>query len=75
MTKRYTRPGAFPVSLTIRISPDMRAALDRLSARAELPIGEIARQAMERGLPGLVNYWAPSKAAARRGPAKGGKRP
>lgn len=71
MAKRYTRPGDFPLSLTIRISPDMRAALDRLSRRAELPIGEIARQAIERGLPGLVNYWAPSKVAARRKSAKG----
>ena len=61
-------------ALMVRMTPVMVAAIEAVATRAELPVSEVVRQCIERGLPGLRQSLRPSRqskrSTARTGSAK-----
>lgn len=47
------RPTQFPAQLVVRVSTDVREALDQLAAERNIRIGEVTREAIDIGLAAL----------------------
>ena len=59
-------------SLKVNMTPDMLAALEAVADRAEIPVSEVVRQCIERGLPGLRQSLRPSRQSKRPAKVRGG---
>ena len=59
-------------ALMVRMTPVMVADIEAVAIRAELPVSEVVRLSIERGLPGLKQSLRPSRRAKRSTSRPGG---